>query len=262
MVNLIDTHCHIYSEKFSADISEVLNNARMQGIGKILMPNVDLESVDAMLQLEKENAGFCYAMMGLHPCSVKENYEEELNKITSYFEQRNFIAVGEIGLDLYWDKTTLQWQQDAFRKQLNLALDKNIPVAMHTRSAMSEVVEILREFRGTGLTGVFHCYSEGYEYSTEIAEMGFYFGIGGVLTHKNSGLSEAVKVLPKDRIILETDAPYLAPVPFRGKRNEPAYVWHVAKTLAEIFEVNIQNIGEMTSENAKRLFNLPAESPL
>jgi TatD DNase family protein len=254
MVKLVDTHCHIYSDKFNADISQVLDNARMQGVEKILMPNVDLESIPAMLRLEAENPGYCVSMMGLHPCSVKEDYEQVLSETLGWFQKRDFIAVGEIGIDLYWDKSTLAWQQDAFRKQVAFAVANKKPVAMHTRNAMPEVMEILREFEGNGLKGVFHCYSEGYEFATEIIDMGMYFGIGGVLTYKNSGLADAVRVLPIDRIILETDAPYLAPVPFRGQRNEPAYVWHVAKLLAEIRGMSLTDLASQTAANAEALF--------
>ncbi|MBS3913442.1 MAG: TatD family hydrolase [Bacteroidetes bacterium] len=253
---MVDTHCHIYSDKFHLDRNTVIENAGLQGVHKILMPNVDLESIDAMLDAESKYPGICIPMMGLHPCSVKEDYKNVWETMLIWFQKKNFIGVGEIGIDLYWDKTTLEWQQDIFRTQVLHSIEIQKPVAMHTRNAMPEVMAILREFKGQGIRGVFHCFSEGYEFIPEIVEMGFYFGIGGVLTYKNSGLSEVIPQIPLDRIILETDAPYLAPVPFRGKRNEPAYVWQVAKTLAEITGVKMEEIGAQTSLNAARLFSL------
>lgn len=251
-MNLTDTHCHLYSSKFDADREEVLRQAQMQGINRILLPNVDAESVEGMLQLADSYPEVCFPMMGLHPCSVKEDHEEVIENLLEYFNSGKFIAVGEIGLDLYWDKTTLNLQADALRRQLQFALQHNLPVALHTRSAMHETVEILKDF--PGVRGVFHCFSESYELTDTITDMGFYFGIGGVLTHKNSGLAEAVKHVPMDRIILETDAPYLAPVPFRGKRNEPAYVWHVARALSEVLGLSMAETAALTTGNANALF--------
>lgn len=252
MVNLTDTHCHLYSSKFDEDREAVMENARMQGVGRILLPNIDLESVEGMLRLCDQYSGICFPMMGLHPCSVADHWEQQLQQLKPFFKQHNFAAVGEIGLDLYWDKTTLDIQREALKKQLTWALEYDLPVVLHTRSAMYETVAVLKEF--PGVRGVFHCFSESYELTEEIAAMGFYFGIGGVLTHKNSGLADAVKDIPPDRILLETDAPYLAPVPFRGKRNEPSYVWHVAVRLGEILGKSLTEIAELTTANADRLF--------
>ena len=256
MVNIIDTHCHIYSEQFELDVHEAIANAGLQGVNKILMPNVDEASVAGMMQLAEKYPHICYPMMGLHPCSVEPEFEQTLNGLLALFEKHHFIAVGEVGLDLYWDKTILKRQQTALEIQVQFAINNKLPLVLHTRSAMNEVLEILEQYKCPELRGVFHCFSESFELTQRIADLGFYFGIGGVLTYKKSGLDEAIKHLPLDKIILETDAPYLAPVPFRGKRNEPAYVWHVAHKMAETLQMSIEQVGETTTENAKRLFSL------
>lgn len=254
MVNLIDTHCHIYSEKFESDRGDVIQNAILQGVNKILMPNVDEDSINSMLQLADEYPQLCYPMMGLHPCSVQEGFDEILDRMFLLFDNYHFIAVGEVGIDLYWDKTTLKIQQDALVRQVKFAIERNLPLALHTRSAMHEVVEILEQYKSENLRGVFHCFSESYELTNRILELGFYFGIGGVVTYKNSGLDEALKNIPLEKIILETDAPYLAPIPFRGKRNEPGYVWHVAKKVADVLQLGISEVGTFTAQNANDLF--------
>ena len=254
VVNLVDTHCHIYSDKFINDRSEVITAAKNQGVSKILMPNVDLDSFDAMMNLANEYPEMCIPMLGLHPCSVNADFQQELDHLFQDFEATQYIAIGEIGLDLYWDKTKLDYQKLVLEQQLKIAVASELPVVLHTRSAMHEVVESIKDVDESQLTGVFHCFSESYELTGEIAELGFYFGIGGVLTHKNSGLAEAVKMIPRNRILLETDAPYLAPAPFRGKRNEPAYVWHVAKTLSDILNMSLKEVSELTTENAVNLF--------
>lgn len=255
MVNLIDTHSHIYAKAFDTDREQMLENARKQGVSKIFMPNIDIESVEGMMELAAQYPDFCIPMMGLHPCSVDADWEKDVDALLDWFQKAEFAAVGEIGMDLYWDKTYQQQQALAFIRQTDFALEKQLPIVIHSRSATPQIMEILQDYKGKGLRGVFHCFSESYEYADEITDMGFYFGIGGVLTFKNSGLAEVVKKLPIDRIILETDAPYLAPVPFRGKRNEPAYLWHVAKLLAEIRAMGLEELGRVTSENALRLFS-------
>ncbi len=256
MVNLIDTHAHIYATAFDTDRTEMIENAQKQGVSNILMPNIDLESIPEMMALLQQYPNCCLPMLGLHPCSVDADWESTLSQILAFYDTPKFIAIGEIGIDLYWDKTTLEIQQNAFRKQVDFALTKNLPIVIHSRSATPEIIAILREYQGKGLNGVFHCFSEYFEFADEILAMGFYLGIGGVLTFKNAGLAEVVKKLPMDRIVLETDAPYLAPVPFRGKRNEPAFVWHVAKMLAELRGLSIGEVGRITSENAVNLFGL------
>lgn len=259
MVNLIDTHCHIYSEKFESDRNEVIQNAILQGVNRILMPNVDEDSIATMLQLAGEYPRLCYPMMGLHPCSVQEGFEAILDRMFALFDKHHFIAVGEVGMDLYWDKTTLKFQQDALARQVEFAVERNLPLVLHTRSAMHEVVEILEQYKSEKLRGVFHCFSESYELTGRILDLGFYFGIGGVVTYKNSGLDEAIKNIPLEKILLETDAPYLAPIPFRGKRNEPGYVWHVAKKVAEVLHMGINELGTVTSKNAEELFFIKSQ---
>lgn len=254
MVNLVDTHCHLYADNFDGDRESVIEDAVHQGVSQILMPNIDLASIAGMMELAKRYPDTCFPMMGLHPCSVEEDFELVLNKMESHFNEYSFCAVGETGLDLYWDKSKIEWQKQALARQLKLADSKKLPIVLHTRSAMQETVDVIKQQNLSGLRGVFHCFSESYELGNEIAELGFYFGIGGVLTYKKSGLAEAVKHLPLDRIILETDSPYLAPVPFRGKRNEPAYTWHVAKALSEILDTSLAEITEITTQNANRLF--------
>lgn len=255
MVSLVDTHCHIYSEKFREDLAHVMDAANLQGVKRIYMPNIDMESIESMMQCNSTYPRVCYPMMGLHPCSVDANWESVLQQMKALLAAHTFYGIGETGLDLYWDKSTLDIQRHALRVQIQWAIDTQLPLILHTRSAVQQTVEVLREFRGSPLRGIFHCFSEGYDFAEEIAEMGFYFGIGGVVTYKNSGLAEVVARLPKDRILLETDAPYLAPVPQRGKRNEPAFVWHVAHKLSEVLGLSITEVGELTTRNADRLFH-------
>lgn len=253
MVGLIDTHSHVYSDKFANDREQMLENAKQQGVERIYMPNVDEESVEGMLELAELYPGFCIPMMGLHPCSVDENYSTVLARLLGLFEKHSFAAVGEIGIDLYWDKTTLDIQRNAFIQQVEFALSINKPIVIHSRDATEEIVQVLRNYKG--VRGVFHCFSQSFEFTEEILDMGFYLGIGGVLTYPKSGLAEAIVNVPLDRIVLETDAPYLAPVPFRGKRNEPAFVWHVAKKMAEVKEISIGEVMKITGENALKLFS-------
>lgn len=253
MVGLIDTHSHVYSEKFSNDREQMLENAKQQGLERIYMPNVDEESVEGMMELAEKYPGFCIPMMGLHPCSVGEDYEAVLSRLLGMFEIHSFAAVGEIGIDLYWDKTTLEIQKRAFIRQVEFALSVNKPIVIHSRDATEEIVRILRDYKD--VRGVFHCFSQSFEFTQEILDMGFYLGIGGVLTYPKSGLAEALAEVPMERIVLETDSPYLAPVPFRGKRNEPAFVWHVAKKLAEVKSMSMGEVMEISSKNALELFS-------
>jgi TatD DNase family protein len=254
MVSLIDTHCHLYAENFEIDRAEMISNAVGLGLDCILMPNIDLDSIDGMLDLSIRYPKLCFPMMGLHPCSVDHDFETVLDEMEAMFDTEKFYAVGETGIDLYWDKTKIELQKLALGRQLKWSKDKELPIVLHTRSAMLETLEVIKKQNAATFKGVFHCYSESYELGNEIAELGFYFGIGGVLTYKKSGLAEAVKQLPLNRLILETDAPYLAPVPFRGKRNEPANTWHVAKALSEILNISLYEIAEITTHNANQLF--------
>jgi len=255
-MNLIDTHCHIYSSEFDADRPAMLSRAEDEGITKMLMPAIDISTHVQMLGLEDEFRGKCVSMMGLHPCSVKENYLDELAVLEEHFEKRPFVAVGETGLDFYWDLTYTEQQYQAFQRQIELALHYNIPIVIHSRNSIDECIELVKKNQKGKLKGVFHCFSGSIEQAVKINDLNFYLGIGGVLTFKKSGLDTVLAQIGLDHIVLETDAPYLAPVPFRGKRNECSYLKYVAEKLAGIKNMTIKEIAETTTANAKELFNL------
>jgi TatD DNase family protein len=255
-MNLIDTHCHIYSSEFDTDRRAMISRAEYEGITKMLMPAIDLSTHVLMLGLENDFPGQCLSMMGLHPCSVKENYLDELAAVEQHFEKRPFAAVGETGLDFYWDLTFTKQQHEAFQRQIELALHYDIPVVVHSRNSTNECIEVVEKNQKGKLKGVFHCFSGSIEQAHKITDLNFYLGIGGVLTFKKSGLDTVVDQMKLDRIILETDAPYLAPVPFRGKRNECSYLKYVAEKLAEVKKVTVEEIAEITTANAKELFDL------
>ena len=255
-MTLIDTHCHLYSEEFSADTQQVVDRALSAGVSKIYLPAIDSESTDAMLGLETLYPSLCIAMMGLHPCYVKENVQAELDHVKAWLDKRPFVAVGEIGLDFYWDKTFEKQQYEAFDTQMQWALDKNIPIVIHTRNAMGETIEAVKPFAKKGLRGIFHCFSGSSESAEQIIAMGFHLGLGGVLTYKNAGVAEAIKDIPMEWLVLETDAPYLAPVPFRGKTNEPSFMIQVAMKLAEIKNIPLHEVAEITTRNAEGVFGI------
>lgn len=255
-MTFIDTHSHIYLDEFLDDREKMLERAREAGVSRILLPAVDTETHLGLLQLEESYPTLCASMMGLHPCSVKSNYEEELRVVKDELSRRKFIGVGEIGLDFYWDLTFQDHQYQAFHEQLELALHYDLPVSIHSRNATAECIKVVREHQNGSLKGAFHCFSGTVEEAREIIDLGFYLGIGGVLTFKNGGLDPVIKELDLDHIILETDAPYLAPVPFRGKRNEPSYLKYIAQRMADIKETGIESIAEMTTKNAEKLFGL------
>jgi len=208
-----------------------------------------------MLKMEQDYPGQCFAMMGLHPCSVKENFEEELQIAEQWLSRRKFAAVGETGLDFYWDKTFTAQQYTAFRTQVGWAKKYNIPVVIHSRQSTPECIDVIKEMHDTSLTGIFHCFGGSLEEAQQITELGFYLGIGGVLTYKNSGLAGVIEKLPLDNIVVETDAPYLTPVPFRGKRNESAYLKYVVQKIAELKNISIEEVAEITTANANKLFD-------
>jgi TatD DNase family protein len=256
-MRLIDTHCHLYSEQFDTDREQVIANAKRMGVDRILLPNVDLQTVAGMHELVANHPGVCYPMMGLHPCDVKPDYETEIAQLFSFFDTHTYCAVGEIGIDLYWDKTTQDIQEKAFLMQVDFALEKGLPIAIHSRNATHRIIEMLKPYKSKGLTGVFHCFSESLELAEEILKLGgFKLGIGGVLTYKNAGLPEVLKQIDLQHIILETDSPYLPPVPHRGKRNEPAYTRLVAEKLADVKGVSLRDIADITTANAEQLFGL------
>ncbi|MEI9945564.1 MAG: TatD family hydrolase [Chitinophagaceae bacterium] len=252
---LVDTHAHIYSDEFNPDLNEMIIRAKDAGITSILMPAIDSGTHEKMLKLEENYPEFCRSMMGIHPCSVKENYLDELKNAQDYFLKRQFIAVGEIGLDFYWDLTYKEEQYDAFHRQIEWALHYDIPIAIHSREAMDECIKVVAEHQQGKLKGVFHCFNGNSQQAQQIIGLGFYLGIGGVLTFKNSGLDKVMKEINLDRIVLETDAPYLAPVPFRGKRNECSYTKIVAQKLADIKEITIEEVAAITTSNAQKLFS-------
>jgi TatD DNase family protein len=253
-MNIIDTHCHLYSEEFDSDRDEMIQRALNAGVGQFFLPAIDSTAIAGMLALEEKYPDVCKAMMGLHPCYVKENYQEELIIVKDWLDKRSFAAVGEIGLDYYWDTTFKQEQQDAFELQMKWALEKNSPIVIHTRNAMQETIEMVKPFAAKGLKGIFHCFSGSFESATQIIKMGFLLGIGGVVTYKNAGLAEVLTKIDLEHLVLETDAPYLTPVPFRGKRNESSYLQYVLSKLSEIKQVPAATIAAITTANAEKLF--------
>lgn len=252
----IDTHAHIYSEQLLGDKNEFLERARSANVTTILMPAIDAQTHAVMLDMEALSPVKCMSMMGLHPCSVKDDFEHELEVIGKYLQQRKFVAIGETGLDFYWDLTFKDQQSVAFRQQIEWAIEYDIPVVIHSRNATKECIEIVSEYTHRGLNGVFHCFGGSLEEATQIINLGFYLGIGGVLTFKKSGLDEVIKQVGLERVVLETDAPYLAPVPYRGKRNEPSYIPLIAQKLAEVMNLSIEEVAGITTANAKKIFNL------
>lgn len=254
---LIDTHAHLYAEQFDHDRDIMITRAKNAGLEKILLPNIDVDSVEGMLQMVRDYPDFCHPMMGLHPCSVDQNFEEKLDIIYSRLHAEPIVAIGEIGIDLYWDKTTLDLQREAFRIQVKWAKDMNLPIVIHARDSYNELFEELNKLNDDRLSGVFHCFTGSKQQAEKIIDYGnFYLGLGGVLTYKNSGLSRFIQELPLEKIMLETDAPYLPPVPHRGQRNESAYVLFVAQKLAELFNLSVEEVSSTTSLNARKLFGL------
>lgn len=251
----IDTHTHLYSEEFNADRANVIRKAISAGVTKLYLPNIDSTSIDGMLALEKEYPQNCFPMMGLHPCSVNENVEAELNLVGDWLAKRKFSAVGEIGIDLYWDKTFFEQQKMAFKKQIDWALQYDLPIVIHCRDAFDEIFEILTAYPKLP-KGIFHCFSGNLEQANKIIEhTQFKLGIGGVVTFKNSGLDKVVEQIDMKHLVLETDSPYLAPVPFRGKRNESGYLMMVAEKVAQIKNSSIAEVAEITTKNAEEIFS-------
>lgn len=252
---LIDSHAHIYLEHFDDDLDQALQEASEAGVELILMPNIDSSTTDKMLAVANKYAQ-CIPMMGLHPCSVKENFEAELRHVTMELESGKYLAVGEIGTDLYWDKTFWEEQKAAFNHQCELAVSHNLPIVIHCRETIDETIALVESWAGRGLTGVFHCFTGNLQQARAITELGFFLGIGGVSTFKNGGLDKVLPDVPKELILLETDSPYLAPEPNRGKRNEPAYLKLVANRLAELWGIRMEDVDQITTQNTKRLFGL------
>ncbi|WP_300674790.1 TatD family hydrolase [Soonwooa sp.] len=254
---MIDTHTHLYSEQFDEDRAAMIDRAVDKGVEQFLLPAIDSETHEKMLRLEADYPEQMYAMMGLHPCSVQpESLEKELEIVKNYIDQRDFVAIGEIGIDLYWDKSTLDIQIKAFEQQIDWAIEKDWPIVIHTRESFDETFEVLDRKKHPKLRGIFHCFSGDLEHAKRAIDLGFILGIGGVVTFKNGKIDQFLNEIPLDKIVLETDSPYLAPVPFRGKRNESAYVALVAGKLVDVYGVSFDEINQKTTENALRMFNL------
>ena len=253
--NWIDSHAHLYKEEFDADREETLRNAMEVGVSKIVMPNIDHTSIDAMMELELKHPTFCFATMGLHPCSVKKDFERELYIVEQWLAKRKFHAIGEMGTDLHWDKTYWDQQKEAFVIQVGWAKKYKLPLIIHCRESMDETIGLLEKIGDKNLTGVFHCFNGTVEQAVKIIELGFYLGIGGVATFKNSGLDKVIPSLELANLVLETDSPYLAPVPHRGKRNEPSFIPIVAQKIAELKNISLEAV-QATTKNADNLFNL------
>lgn len=253
---LIDTHAHIYSEEFLHDVDEVLKRAYDNDVKKTILPNIDSGTVKRLLDLNDAYPHLCFPLMGLHPTSVSSDYAEELEAVEYWLGKRDFYGIGEIGIDLYWDRTYLKEQQDAFRYQIKLAKVHQLPAVIHVRESFEEVCAIIRDEQDGTLTGVFHCFSGNEAEAQKIIDLGFLLGIGGVVTFNNNRLAEVIKKLPLSNLVLETDAPYLTPVPKRGKRNESAYIIYIAQEVAKIYDISVSEVAEITSENARRLFRI------
>lgn len=251
----IDTHAHIYSDEFKPDRQDMLSRAVEADVQRIYMPNIDHTSIDNMLELEAKSADVCVSMMGLHPCYVNKEFEKELYLVEEWLGKRKFAAVGEIGTDLYWDKTFWGQQQEAFKVQVGWAKKYRLPIVIHCRESIDETIQLLEPMLDGELTGVFHCFSGSVEQANKIMAMGFYLGIGGVATFKNGGLDKVLPEIGLEKLILETDSPYLAPVPHRGKRNEPAYLPLVAQKICDYKKISEQELKDVTFANANRLFS-------
>jgi TatD DNase family protein len=251
----IDTHAHLYSSDFNDDRVEMIQRSLANGVEKLLLPNIDIESIEGMHQLVKEYPTNCYAMMGLHPGYVKEDWEQQLAIIKDYLFKGNYIAVGEIGIDLYWDKTFIEEQKSAFSKQVNWAKELNLPIVIHAREAFQEIFDILDELHDDRLRGIFHCFTgNGEQAKKALSYNGFKLGIGGVLTYKKAELDKVLENIDLKNIVLETDSPYLPPVPYRGKRNESSYLVHIAEKLADVYQISIKEVEEITTNNVFELF--------
>lgn len=249
-----DSHAHIYHNDFDADRTDMMHRCDEKGVAKIFMPNIDHTSIDSMLDVEMKHPGKCFAMMGLHPCSVKKDFEKELYVIESWLAKRKFAAVGEMGTDLYWDKTFWDQQVEAFKIQVGWAKKYNLPIVVHCRESMDQTIELADRLQDGSLAGVFHCFTGDSIQAEKLVKLGFYLGIGGVATFKKGGMENVLPHIPLDRIVLETDSPYLTPAPHRGKRNEPSYIPLIANRVAELKNISSDELRSATTQNALKLF--------
>jgi len=252
---LIDTHSHIYLSEFADEVDQVIERSGKAGVEKIFLPNIDSTSVQLMLSLEARYPGTCFAMMGVHPTSVKENYREELTQAESWLQKRSFAGIGETGIDLYWDTTFQKEQTEAFEQHIVWARQYRLPLVIHSRNSILLLLDIIRPYVSEDLKGVFHCFTGSYEQAKQAVDMGFMLGIGGIVTYKNAGMDVLVRKIGISRVVLETDAPYLPPVPYRGKRNEPSYLPFIAAKVAELLNLSVEEVAMITTENARKLFN-------
>lgn len=253
---ITDTHTHLYSEQFNEDRQAMMKRAKEAGVSRFFIPAIDSSYSESMFQLEEQFPEDVFLMMGLHPTSVKENYKEELDHVKSWIDKRNFIAIGEIGIDLYWDKSFLKQQQDAFRTQIKWAKEKNLPIVIHCRDAFDEIFEVLESEKDDTLFGIFHCFTGTKEQAERAISFNMKLGIGGVVTFKNGKIDQFINEIDLQHIVLETDSPYLAPKPFRGKRNESAYITKVVEKLAELYEKTPEEIAKITTDNSKAVFGV------
>ena len=255
-MKIIDTHTHLYSNQFKEDIDDVIAKAKENGVKKFIFPAIDSSHYDSMHALKKKYSDDIYLMSGLHPTDVKKNYKDELDFVVNSLKSHNYVAIGEIGIDLYWDKTYLKEQQDAFRFQIKLAVKNDLPIVIHCRESFDEIFEILEEENCDKLRGVFHCFTGNIDQANKAIGLGFLLGIGGVVTFKNGGIDKFINQIDLKHIVLETDSPYLAPVPFRGKRNESSYIIYVLEKLSELYRLPKEKIAFITTNNAEKMFSL------
>ena len=253
---LTDTHTHLYYETDPEKLSDLMQRSLENKVYRLFLPNVDSESIPLVFGLSERYPNHCFPMLGLHPCDVKANYKAELDSISKEIAQRKVYSIGEIGIDLYWDKSTLSIQQEAFRTQIDWAKNLGLPIVIHCREAFDEILEILNELKDDKLRGIFHCFSGTLEQAHQVIGLGFYLGIGGVLTYKNSGLDKVIQDVSLEHLVLETDSPYLTPVPFRGKPNESSYLVYIAQKLADLKQVSLHEIAEVTTQNSRMVFGV------
>lgn len=253
---ITDTHTHLYSEQFDEDRTVVIQKAMDAGVSRFFIPAIDSTCTTSMLQLEKDFSEVVFLMMGLHPTSVKDNYKEELALVKQWLDKRAFYAVGEIGIDLYWDKTFLKQQQDAFKTQIEWAKEKDLPIVIHCRDAFDEIFEVLKDVKDAKLHGIFHCFTGTLAQAHKAISFNMKLGIGGVVTFKNGGIDKFLNEIELQNIVLETDSPYLAPTPFRGKRNESSYIINILDKLVDIYGLTPQEIADITTQNSKDVFRI------
>lgn len=253
---LTDTHTHLYYETDVEKQAQLMERCFAFNVERLFLPNVDVKSIEMIDNLVNRYPKNCFAMAGLHPCDVKEGYQDQLSIIYESIKARKIYAIGEIGIDLYWDKSTLQIQQDAFKQQINWAKDLSLPIVIHCREAFDEVFEVLESMKDEKLRGIFHCFTGNLEQAKQAIDLGFYLGIGGVVTYKKAGLDAVLEQIPISQIVLETDSPYLAPVPYRGKPNESSYLIHIAQKVADIYKISVGEVADITTANSVKIFGV------